>query len=131
VEQGIDPFTMLGKALLLSPLTEKFEDRESALSSLATDSQMPEVAAYASFYLGNLYKKENQPAKAEEAYLSVTCLYPSGSLILNAAAELQAADLLAARGRHEEALAIVNSAARDCTGTALVAEVEKRLESLK
>lgn len=129
--QGIDPFVSLGKALMMPALTTKFEDREVALRDLTTDNLPADICAYASFFRANLLKKENKKAEALEAYLSVPCLYPSGGLILNAAAELQAADLLATLQRPEEALALVNSALRVSTGTVLAEESNKRLESLK
>lgn len=129
--QGIDPFVTLGKALLMPSLTTKMEDREVALRDLTTDNLPAEVGAYASFYRGNLFKKEKKDAEALEAYLSVPCLYPSGGLILNAAAELQAADFLTALGRRDEAVAHVNSALRNCAGTVLADEANKRLETLK
>lgn len=129
--QGIDPFVSLGKALLLPPLTTKMEDREIALRDLTTDNLPADVCAYASFYRGELFKKEKRDAEALEAYLAVPCLYPSGGLILNAAAELQGADFLKTLGRREEAIAIANSALRAAPGTVLVDEANKRLESLK
>lgn len=129
--QGIDPFVSLGKALLMPPLTTKPEERETALSDLASDSQPAEVCAYASFYRGNLLRKEKRNAEALEAYLTAPCLYPSGGLLLNAAAELQAADLLGTLGRRDEARLLANSALRVSAGTVLVDEANKRLESLK
>jgi tetratricopeptide (TPR) repeat protein len=75
--------------------------------------------------------KEKKNAEALEAFLSVPCLYPSGGLIFNAAAELQAADLLAALGRREEAIALLESALRVSSGTVLADEANARLTSLK
>lgn len=129
--QGIDPFVSLGKALLLPVLTTKWQDREVALRDLTTDNLPADICAYAAFFRGNVFKKENKNVEALDAYLAVTCLHPSGGLILNAASELQAADLLAAQGRREEALALVQSAIRVSQGTVLADEATKRLESLK
>jgi hypothetical protein len=129
--QGIDPFVMLGKALLLHPLNTRFEDREAALRDLTTDNLPATICAYASFFRGNVFKKEQKNAEALDSYLSVPCVHPSGGMMLNAAAELQAADLLAAQGRRDEALALVHSALRVATGTVLADEAQKRLESLK
>jgi tetratricopeptide (TPR) repeat protein len=129
--QGIDSFVMLGKALLLPVLTTKWQDRELALRDLASDEMPAELRAYAAYFRGNLFKKENKNAEALEAYLSVPCLHPTGGLILNAAAELQAADLLAAQGRREEALALVHSALRVSQGTILADEANKRVANLK
>ena len=90
------------------------------------------MCAYASFFRGNLLKKEKRNPEALEAYLFVPCLFPTGGLVLNAAAEIQAADFLTAQGgRREEATALLHSAVRDGVGTLLVKEADKRLESLK
>jgi hypothetical protein len=59
------------------------------------------------------------------------CLYPAGGMIINAAAEIQAAEILSGLGRREEAVALLGSAVRDSAGTLLSAEANKRLESLK
>ena len=128
--QGIDPFVSLGKALLM-PATRQADDRLLALRDLTVGNQPADVSAYASFYCGNLLKEEKRDAEAMEAYLAVPCLFPSGGLILNAAAEIQGADFLAALGRREEAMALLNSAIRACGGTVLAEEAKKRLESLK
>jgi tetratricopeptide (TPR) repeat protein len=129
--QGIDPFISLGKALLMPVLTTSSEDRAIALNALITDNMPADLCAYASFFRGNMLKKDKKNAEALEAYLAVPCLYPSGGLILNAAAELQAADLLAELKRREEALALVQSALRASTGTLLAEEANRRLTSLK
>jgi len=128
--QGIDPFVSLGKALLM-PASAAAEDRLLALRDLTVGNQPADVSAYASFYSGNLLKEEKRDAEAMEAYLAVPCLFPSGGMILNAAAETKASDFLAALGRREEAMALLNSAIRACGETALAEEAKKRLESLK
>jgi tetratricopeptide (TPR) repeat protein len=129
--QGIDPFVSLGKALLMPVLTTSSEDRAIALSSLITSSMPAELCAYASYFRGNILKKDKKNAEALEAYLVVPCLYPSGGLILNAAAEVQAADLLNDPKRREEAVALLESALRVCKGTVLEQEAGKRLTSIK
>ena len=126
--QGIDPFVALGKALLINPVSD---DREIALAALSNDDLPAELRAYASFFRGNAFLKAKKNTEALEAYLAVPCLHPSGGLILNAAAELQAADLLAALGRREEAVALLESALRVSTGTVLADEARSRLASLK
>jgi len=128
---GPDPFVALAKALLLPVLTTSAEDRAIALSNLTADDLPADVRAYATYFRGNILKKEKKNAEALEAYLSVPCLYPSGGLILNAAAELQAADLLNDPKRREEAVALVQSALRVSAGTVLAEEATKRLSSLK
>jgi hypothetical protein len=127
--QGNDPFVALGKTLLMPP-TVKPEDRDTALRVLISDPRMTtDVCAYASFYRGNLFKQQKSPEKALEAYLSVPCLFPTGGLVLMAAAELQAAEILTSLVRREEAVALLRSALRDAAGTPLVEEVNKRLKS--
>lgn len=127
---GSDPFVPLGKALLL-PASTKLEEREAALIDLTTDNLPAQICAYASFYRANLLKSSKRDKEALEAYLMVPCLFPSGSLVLNAAAELNASEMLATLGRREEAVALLNSAVRDGFGTSLATEAGKRLLSLK
>lgn len=129
-ESGIDPFVALGKALMMSPLT-KLEERDAALSEQTTDNLPADVCAFAEYFRGELFKKEKRDSQALECFLRVSCLYPSGGLILNAGSEIKAADLLAAAGKREEALALVNSALRSAAGTILVEEANKRIQSLK
>jgi hypothetical protein len=138
--QGIDPFVSLGKALLL-PASTPAADRAVALGDLTTDNLPADVAAYASFFRGELLrsiKRESdiavartQDADTLESYLMVPCLFPSGGLILNAVAELRASEFLVSMGRREEAVALLNSSARQSSGTSVVADANKRLESLK
>ncbi|MGL5017888.1 MAG: tetratricopeptide repeat protein [Luteolibacter sp.] len=138
--QGIDSFVSLGKALLL-PATTPVEDRAVALGDLTTDNLPADVAAYASFYRGELLKSakrasdaptaKKQDAETMESYLMVPCLFPSGGLILNAVAELRASEFLVNLGRREEAVALLNSAIRQSPDTLVVADANKRLESLK
>jgi tetratricopeptide (TPR) repeat protein len=138
--QGIDPFVSLGKALLL-PASTSVEDRATALGDLTTDNLPADVAAYASFFRGNLLKgvkrstdaaeAKKQDAAALESYLMVPCLFPSGGLILNAVAELNAAEYLVTMGRREEAVSLLNSSIRQSPGTLVVADANKRLDSLK
>ena len=139
--QGIDSFVTLGKALLL-PVTVKMDDRLLALRDLTVDTMPADVRAYAYFHTGNLCKKEKRNPEALEAYLAVPCVVPTGGLVLNAAAEVQAADLITSLGRSDEskellngrrdqAMALLNAALRDAPGTMLVEEVHKRLETLK
>lgn len=128
--QGIDPFVSLGKALML-PRSSKIEARETALRDLTTDNLPADICAYASFFRGNVLKEAKRADEALEAFLMVPCLFPSGGMVINAAAEIQAAESLAARNRREEAVALLGSASRDAVGTLLSAEANKRLESLK
>ncbi|MBC8127500.1 MAG: hypothetical protein H8M99_10210 [Gloeobacteraceae cyanobacterium ES-bin-144] len=130
-EQGNDPFVSLGKALLMPALTTKVEDRELVLRDLMTDANLTEICALASYFRGNLFLKDKRKPEALEAFLTVPCLYPSGGLIVNAAAEMQAADLLTELTRPEESKLLLQSALREADGTALATEINKRLESLK
>jgi hypothetical protein len=128
--QGIDPFVTLGKALLITS-TVKADERTAALRDLTSGTMPVDVCAYAAFFRANIFKKEKRNSELLEAYLTVPCLFPAGGLILTAAAEIQAADLLTADGRREEAKALLKSAIREAAGTHLVEEANKRLESLK
>ncbi len=129
-QQGADPFSSLAKALML-PKTTSDSDLEVAFKDLTTDNLPAAVCAYASFFRGNVFKNAKKDAEALEAYLSVACLFPSGGRILNAAAELNAAEFLTILGRREESLALLKSCIIDASGTLLVEEANKRLESLK
>ncbi len=129
-KQGIDPFVSLGKALML-PSSTKAADRATAFQDLTTDNQPALVGAYASFFRGKALKDAKNDAEALEAYLMVPCLYPSGGMILNAAAEFNAAEYLTALGRREESLELLGSCVRQSAGTLIAVEANKRLESLK
>lgn len=126
--QGIDPIVALGDALLISSSDAK--ERLNALKDLTDGSQPAAVSAYASFYAGNLLMESKKPPEALDAYLSVPCLFPSGGLILNSAAEVKAASILATT-RREEAIALFKSAQITSPGTVLAEEAKKSLESLK
>jgi tetratricopeptide (TPR) repeat protein len=127
---GNDPYIALGKALSL-PSSTKAEDLETAFRDLTTDNLPADLCAYASIYRANLLKSLKRDAEALEAYLSVPCLFPSGGMVLNAVAELNAAEFLAAMGRRDEAVALLKSAMREAVGTLVASEANKRLESLK
>lgn len=138
--QGIDPFVSLGKALLL-PSSTKLEERSVALRDLTTDNLPGDVCAYATFFRGQLLKgtKRNadvaearkQDAETLEAFLMVPCLFPTGGMILNAVAELNASQYLVTLGRRDEAVALLKSSIRQSADTIVIADANKRLESLK
>lgn len=128
--QGIDPFVQLGKALAFTPST-KIEDRISALKDLTTDDQPATVAAYATFLKAKLLRDAKRDPEALESFLTVTGVYPTGSIFLNAAAEVNAADILSNMSRREEAIALLNSASRNAKGTVIADEAKRRLDSLK
>ncbi len=128
--QGIDPFVTLGKALMM-PASIKVADREVALRDLTTDNLPADVCAYASFFRGNLLKQAKRDKEALEAYLMVSCLFPTGGMILSGVAELNASEYLKTMNRREEAVALLKSASSHTAGTLVVAEANKRLESLK
>jgi len=129
-QQGIDPFVSLGKALLLPKSTEAAA-RETAFRDLTTDNLPAPVCAYASFFLAEALKDSKKNAEALEAYLMVPCLFPSGGMILNAAAELEASEYLTAPERRGEALSLIKSSILQSQGTLLAVEANKRLDSLK
>ncbi len=128
--RGVDPFVRFGKALTLPPST-KIEERLEALKDFTTDDQPAAVAAYATFFTGKLLRDEKRDPEALEAFLTVTGVFPTGSIFLNAAAEVNAADILSGLNRRDEALALLNSALRNAKGTALADEAKRRLDSLK
>ncbi len=128
--QGVDPFVLLGKTLSLPPST-KPDEKIAALKDLTNDDQPAAVAAYATFFIAKAHKDSNRNAEALETFLTVTGVYPTGGIVLNAAAELNAADILSGLTRREEALALVNSASRNAPGTVLADEAKRRLDSLK
>lgn len=139
-QQGSDPFVSLGKALLL-PSSTKLEDRVIALGDLTTDNLPADVCAYASYFRGQLLKgvkrdsdlniARKQDADALEAFLWVPCLFPSGGMILNAVAQLNASEYLVNLGRREEAVALLDSSIRQSANTIVAVDANKRLESLK
>jgi hypothetical protein len=115
------------------PSSAKLEDRETALRDLTTDNLPADLCAYASFFRAEILKGAKRDAEALEAYLMVPCLFPSGGMILNAAAEFNAAGLISALPgeRRPEAVALLKSSARESTGTILATEANKRLESME
>ena len=127
---GKDPTVALGKALLITASTP-LDDRLSVLSTLATDDSPADVSAYACFFKAELLKTAKREDEALESYLCVSTLYPTGGVVLNAAAEMNASRILASRNRREEALALLKSAAREAQGTAVAEEAEKRIKSLE
>lgn len=129
-QQGMDPFVSLAKALML-PKTTSDADLETAFKDLATDNQPAALCAYASYFRGSVLKNAKKDSAAMEAFLTVSCLYPSGGRILNAAAETNAAEYLVALNRLDEATALFKSSARDGSGTFLAVDANKRLESIK
>jgi tetratricopeptide (TPR) repeat protein len=127
---GDDPQIALSKAML-TPLSVKIDDRIAALAALASDSSPAEVSAYACFFRGNLLKTAKRLPEALEAYLSISGVYPTCGRVLNGAAELNGAELLANMKRRPEALLLLDAAARDAKGTAIGAEAEKRIPLVK
>ena len=99
-----------------------------------------DICAYAAFYRANLLKNAKRTGDAAaiakqdmetlEAYLTVPCLFPSGGMILNGVAQLEAAAYLTGE-RREEAVALLHSSIRHSTGTLVAVEANKRLESRK
>ncbi len=138
--QGSDPFVSLSKVLML-PGSTKAADLEVAFLDLTTDNLPADICAYASFYRANLLKSAKRSGDAAaalkqdmetlEAYLTVPCLFPSGGMILNGVAELEASEFLTTVERHEEKVALLNSSIRHSAGTLVAVEANKRLESSK
>ncbi|MBK1881843.1 hypothetical protein JIN85_05425 [Luteolibacter pohnpeiensis] len=129
-ESGTDPMVALGKALLITAATP-LDERLALLATEASDESPADVSAYSSFFRANLLKSAKRDDEALEAYLAVSTLYPTGGMIINAAAEMNASKILASRNRREEAIALLISAKREGQGTAIADEAEKRLKSLQ
>jgi hypothetical protein len=102
-----------------------------ALKDMTTDNLPADVAAYATFFRAKLLKEQKKNPEALQAYLSVPGLFPSGGLIINAAAEIHAANLLEMLNRRDEAGVLVKSALLACQGTILADQANRLLESLK
>ncbi len=127
---GQDSFVALSKVLLM-PSSTAPNILETAFSDLATSNLPADICAYASFYRGNLLKKLKRNTEALEAYLSVSTIFPAGNMILNGAAEFQAAEYLVNLKRQGEAKALFKSAAAQAEGTLIEEDANKRLENLK
>jgi predicted Zn-dependent protease len=128
--QGIDPISLLSKALTL-PISTKISERVEALRVVMNDEMPADLCAYASFFKAELLKKDKRQDEALEAYLSVSSLYPSGGMVINGVAQFKAAEILTAKNRREEALALVNSSLRCVKGTAAEEPVNQLLQSIK
>ena len=128
--QGIDPISLLSKALTL-PISTKISERVDALRVVMNDEMPADLCAYASFFKAELLKKDKRQDEALEAYLSVSSLYPSGGMVINGVAQFKAAEILTAKNRREEALALVNSSLRCVKGTAAEEPVNQLLQSIK
>jgi hypothetical protein len=127
---GSDPALALAKALALPPST-KIEIKLTAFGDLLTDDNPVEISAYAAYFRADVLLKAKRNAEALEGFLTVPCLFPTGGGVITGAAELAASDFLVQQSRRDEAIALLNAAARDARGTAVAEEAKKRLESLK
>ena len=127
---GNDPSIRLGLALA-APKTAKLEDRTGRLSELISDTSPADISAFASFFRAKILQKNKKDDDAFQTYLSVGCIYPTGGMVITAAAELNAAEILAPLNRRDEAIALLTSATRGAKGTVVGDEAAKRLESLK
>jgi hypothetical protein len=127
---GDDPQVALSRAMLTS-LSVKIDDRISALSVLATDSSPPEVSAYACFFRANLLKTAKRNVEALEAYLTIPSVYPTGGRVINAAAGLNAAEILANMNRRDEAVTLLQDSVREGKNTVIATEAEKKIPLIK
>jgi hypothetical protein len=127
---GDDPQVALSRAMLTS-LSVKIDDRISALAVLATDSSPPEVSAYALFFRANLLKTAKRNAEALEAYLTIPSVYPTGGRVINAAAGLNAAEILANMNRRDEAVTLLQDSVREGKNTVIATEAEKKIPLIK
>lgn len=137
-EPGPDPFTELGKALMIPDKTAT-DEKATALAEMTADIYPAETRAFASYFRGLAFEASGKHQDALGAFLSVSCLYPSGNMVANAASQLKSADLLIASPRQgeavpmmrKEALAMIKAAEPNAANTVLAKEVTKRLDSLK
>jgi len=127
---GDDPSVSLSNAML-TPLSVSINERIKALADLANDSSPPEVSAYASYFRGNLLKTAKRNKEALEAYLTIPAVYPTCGRVIVAAADLNAAELIANMNRRDEAILYLKDAQREGKGTAVGAEAEKRIPLVK
>ncbi|MGC4016554.1 MAG: hypothetical protein QM755_18845 [Luteolibacter sp.] len=129
-EAGPDPVLGLAKVLLL-PAATKIDAKVAAFDEFINDASPTDVAAYSSYFKGRTLQKAKKDAEALEAWSVVTCLYPTGGSVLNAAAELASSQYLATLKRRDEAVSLLNAAVRDARNTPVAEEAKKRLESMK
>lgn len=129
-QQGNDPSIRLGKAMAL-PKSVKSTDRIGAFGDLVAEELPAEISALASFCRAKLLQSYERPDEAFQAYLTVGCIYPTGGIVVTSASELRAAEILSAKNRREEAVALLTSAERGAKGTAIGDEAAKLLESMK
>ncbi|MFD0894904.1 hypothetical protein KBB96_04190 [Luteolibacter ambystomatis] len=129
-ESGPDPVLGLARALLMSAST-KLDARVAAFDEFINDNSPTDIAAYASYFKGQYLQKGKQDARALEAWSVVTCLYPTGGNILNGAAELASSQYLFNHKRRDEAVVLLEAAARDARNSPVADEAKKRLESMK
>lgn len=129
-EAGPDPALGLARALLMSAST-KLDARVAAFDEFVNDASPADIAAYASYFKGQYLQKGKRDADALQAWSVVTCLYPTGGNILNGAAELASSQYLFNQKRRDEAVVLLEAAARDARNSPVADEAKKRLETMK
>jgi tetratricopeptide (TPR) repeat protein len=129
-EKSTDTLADLAKVLML-PSATKIEQKVAAFDALINDVSPTDVAAYATYFKGEALKKAKRDVEASESYLVAPTLYPTGHGVLNGAAELSASEFLIRKNRVEEAVSLLNSAARSAPNTSVAAEAQKRLQTVK
>lgn len=127
---GDDPAVALSN-VMLTPLSVSINDRIKAYADLANDGSPPEISAYASYFRGNLLRTAKRHKEALEAYLTIPAVYPTCGRVIVAAAELNAAELIANLNRRDEAILYLEDAQREGKGTVVGAEAEKRIPLVK
>jgi tetratricopeptide (TPR) repeat protein len=130
-ESGNDPIGLLVKALSVS-ISVNIDARNTALNDLVTDSLPTDICAYASFFRGQILRKAKREEEALDAYLQVSCIYPTGSRLITGASELYAAQILNIQlNRRAEVLLLLNNSVRNTEGTKVAEEAKKSLDSTK
>jgi tetratricopeptide (TPR) repeat protein len=128
--KGTDTLGDLAKVLML-PSATKIEQKVAAFDALINDVSPTDVAAYATYFKGEALKKAKRDVEASESFLVAPTLYPTGNGVLNGAAELSASEFLIRKNRVDEAVSLLNSAARSAPNTSVATEAQKRLQSVK
>lgn len=129
-DPGVDPILALANAMML-PVMSKIEVKLAAYNELINDVTPADVAAYASFFKAGVLRKAKRDAEALDSYLAVSTLYPTGSGILNGAAQLNASEFITQQPRRSESVALVTAAARYAKDTPIGDDAKKRLEGMK
>lgn len=128
---GMDPINRIAKVMALPKLAET-KVIVAAYEPHIGDLNPPEISAIASYFKGLAQQEAKDSTSALRSFLTIGCLFPSGTVLLTSAGEYQAGVILSAnKDRREEAVSLLKSAAIGASGTLIAEEAKKRLESLE